>query len=193
MENTLPKLVKMKARETHLKGCFVIEPRVIRDDRGYFYESFRKEDLEQTIGHQINFVQDNQSSSSRGVLRGLHFQIGDHQQANLVRVAKGSVLDVCVDLRKDSDTFKQYFSMVLDDKDHKQLFIPRGLAHGFLVLEDDTIFSYKCDNYYNKSFERGIIYNDPELDIDWNIEDLPISLSDKDKNLPSLQSILEWI
>ncbi len=183
----------MKISKTNLEGCFVIEPKVFQDERGYFFESYRQKDLEDVIGHQINFVQDNQSCSSKGVLRGLHFQIGEHQQAKLVRVIKGSVLDVCVDLRKSSKTYKQHFGIVLDAKLHKQMFIPRGFAHGFLVLEDNTIFSYKCDNYYNKEFERGIYYKDESLGIDWNINNIDIKLSEKDMNLPSLQSTAQWL
>lgn len=171
----------MKAEETHLEGCFIITPRVLSDERGYFFESFNKATFESLTGISIDFVQDNQSQSTKGVLRGLHFQTGEFEQAKLVRTIKGSVLDVCVDLRKNSKTFGQYFSIVLDDKIQQQLFIPRGFAHGFVALENNTIINYKCDNYYNKSAERSIIYNDKALNIDWNIDDLKLVLSDKDK------------
>ena len=127
--------------------------------------------------------------SSKGVLRGLHFQIGEFEQAKLVSVVKGSVLDVCVDLRRNSPTFGKSFILILSEENKKQLFIPRGFAHGFLVLEDDTILTYKCDNYYNKSSERGIIYNDETLGIDWNISDDEIILSEKDASLPSFESL----
>ncbi len=178
-------------QETPLKDCFVIKPLVYNDDRGYFYESFNLKAFIENTGIDVDFVQDNQSKSSKGVLRGLHFQIGDYEQAKLVRVIKGSVLDVCVDLRPKSETFRKAFSIILDDKKHEQLFVPRGFAHGFHVLEDETIFSYKCDNYYNKASERGIIYNDPQLNIDWHIsEGTNILLSEKDKILPTLDVFL---
>ena len=179
----------MEAKETYLKGCFVISPKVFNDKRGYFFESFNKEKFESLAGISIDFVQDNQSQSSKGVLRGLHYQIGDFKQAKLVRVIKGSVFDVCVDLRKDSETFGQYFSIVLDDKLHQQLFIPRGFAHGFLTLENDTIFSYKCDNYYDKSSERGILYNDKTINIDWKINGFNLLLSEKDQVLPKFDDL----
>ena len=178
-------------QETILKDCFVIKPHVISDERGYFYESFNLNAFKKATGIDTDFVQDNQSKSSKGVLRGLHFQIGEYEQAKLVRVVKGSVLDVCVDLRPKSETFGKSFSIILDDKKHEQLFVPRGFAHGFHVLEDDTIFSYKCDNFYNKASERGIIYNDPKLNIDWHIsKGMNILLSEKDKILPTLDAFL---
>jgi len=170
----------MKVQETYLKGCFVIEPTVFGDDRGSFFESFNKQKFEELTGLQVNFVQDNQSFSHRGVLRGLHLQKGEHAQAKLVRVIQGRVLDVAVDLRKDSATYGQHFSIELTGEDNKQLFVPRGFAHGFSVLEDNTIFTYKCDNYYNKESEGGIKYNDPALDIDWKLHEEDVLLSDKD-------------
>lgn len=188
MANIFNKYNNMNVKETYLKGCFVISPNVFNDERGYFFESFNNEKFESLTGISIDFVQDNQSLSSKGVLRGLHFQIGDFEQAKLVRVVNGSILDVCVDLRKKSETFGQYFSIVLDDKRHKQLFIPRGFAHGFLSLENNTIISYKCDNYYNKAFERGIIYSDKTIKIDWNIGNSKVFLSDKDKELPDFET-----
>ncbi|MFD1615861.1 dTDP-4-dehydrorhamnose 3,5-epimerase [Gelatiniphilus marinus] len=180
----------MTVEETYLKGCFTITPKVIKDERGYFFESFNKAQFEAQTGIFANFVQDNQSQSSKGVLRGLHFQTGKYSQAKLVRVITGSVLDVCVDLRQESLTFGKHFSIVLDAKVNKQLYIPKGFAHGFLVLEDHTIFSYKCDNYYNKASEKGIIYNDKTLNIDWNFPTENLILSKKDKALPTLETYL---
>lgn len=182
----------MIVEETNLKDCFVITPNVIKDERGYFFESFNKVQFEAETGMSINFIQDNQSQSSKGVLRGLHFQTGDHSQAKLVRVIKGKVLDVCVDLRKESRTFGKHFSLILDDLEHKQLYIPKGFAHGFLVLESQTIFSYKCDNYYNKASERGVIYNDRTLNIDWGFSEEDLILSEKDKALPTLENVFKW-
>ena len=181
----------MILEETYLKGCFVLSPEIILDERGSFFESFNKKEFQEQTGIDINFVQDNQSISSKGVLRGLHFQIGKYAQAKLVSVAKGMVLDICVDLRNDSETFGKHFSIILDDKDNKQLFMPRGFAHGILVLEDDTIFTYKCDNYYNKSSEKGILFSDSRLNIDWNFPENLIQLSEKDKNLPTFETLFK--
>lgn len=175
----------MLIEETHLKGCFVITPDIYGDERGYFFESYNHKNFANALGLDVNFVQDNQSKSSSGVLRGLHYQKGEFAQAKLVRVIKGKVQDVCVDIRKDSATFGQSFSIILSDTDQKQLFIPRGFAHGFLVLEDDTIFSYKCDNYYRREAEAGIIYNDSSLNINWKITEDQLILSEKDKHLPT--------
>lgn len=174
----------MILKETPLKGCYVLTPNVFEDERGYFFESFNESTFFKQTGIKINFVQDNQSKSNKGVLRGLHFQIGSNAQSKLVRVVKGKVLDVCVDIRKESPTFGKHFSMVLDDKKHQQLFIPKGFAHGFLVLEDHTIFSYKCDNFYNKASEAGIIFNDKELNIDWDYSLDKLIISEKDLKLP---------
>jgi dTDP-4-dehydrorhamnose 3,5-epimerase len=178
----------MKIRETGLKGCLVLEPSVFDDGRGYFFESFNQKTFEEKIGIHISFVQDNQSMSQRGVLRGLHFQKGEHAQAKLVRVLKGKVLDVAVDIRPNSPTFGNVFSVVLSEENQKQLFVPRGFAHGFSVLEDETVFFYKCDNYYHKESEGGIIYNDSQLNIDWKLEEKEIILSEKDKVLPNFNS-----
>ena len=180
----------MQVEETFLKGCYVVTPKVYRDERGYFFESFNKTYFEEQTGLAVSFVQDNQSLSSKGVLRGLHFQEGDYAQAKLVRVVKGKVLDVCVDLRKESTTFGQHFSIVLDDKEHKQLYTPKGFAHGFLVLEDQTIFSYKCDDFYHKESERGIIYNDPDIGISWDLPTNELILSERDRKLPTFKSYL---
>lgn len=181
----------MKAEETHLKGVYVFSPTVFEDQRGYFYESFNTSTFKKLTGLDVNFVQDNQSKSSRGVLRGLHFQVGDYEQAKLVRVIKGKVLDVCVDLRPNSPTFKQYFSVELTEENKKQLFVPRGFAHGFLVLEDDTIFSYKCDNYYHKDSERGLIFNDPSIGINWDFPEDELIISEKDKILPTTNTFFK--
>jgi dTDP-4-dehydrorhamnose 3,5-epimerase len=181
----------MKLKETYLKGCFVLSPKVIEDDRGLFFESFNHKSFEELIGFSVNFVQDNQSVSKKGVLRGLHYQTGTFAQAKLVRVVKGKVLDVCVDLRLESITFGQHFSMILDDNENQQLYIPKAFAHGFVVLEEDTIFSYKCDNYYNKASESGILYNDSSLNIDWNFSPSQLLLSEKDKQLPLFESLFK--
>lgn len=169
----------------------MLTPKVLEDDRGLFFESFNQKSFEELIGFSVNFVQDNQSVSKKGVLRGLHYQTGAFAQAKLVRVAKGKALDVCVDLRTDSKTFGQHFSIILDNKKNQQLFIPKGFAHGFLVLEDHTIFAYKCDNYYNKEYEGGIIYNDKNLNIDWNLPESQLLLSEKDKQLPTFESLFK--
>lgn len=178
----------MVVKETKLKGCFVLQPHVFKDKRGYFLESYNKEDFQKATGLNINFVQDNESMSSEGVLRGLHYQIGEHAQAKLVRVLKGSVLDVVVDIRRDSLTYGQHVSLVLSEQNKKQLFVPRGFAHGFLVLEDNTIFSYKCDNFYNKEAEAGIIFNDKDLNINWSCPEDKLIISDKDLILPSFKN-----
>ena len=175
----------MKVTETHLKGCFIIEPTVFNDERGSFFESFHQKKFDEKTGLKVNFVQDNQSISQRGVIRGLHFQKGKFAQSKLVRVIKGRVLDVAVDLRKDSPTFGKHFSIELTGNNNKQLFIPRGFAHGFSVLEDDTIFAYKCDHYYNKESESGVVYNDKDLDIDWMLNEEEMILVEKDKLLES--------
>lgn len=177
----------MKVIETHLKGCFIIEPTIFDDGRGSFFESFNLKKFEEKTGLNINFVQDNQSISQRGVLRGLHMQKGEFSQAKLVRVTQGKVLDVVVDARKNSPTFGETFAIILSADDNKQLFIPRGFLHGFAVLENNTIFSYKCDNYYNKEAEIGVMFNDTDLKIDWMLKKEDIILSKKDKFLMSFQ------
>ena len=176
----------MIVTETKLKGCFVLEPAVFTDERGYFMESFNKERFNASIGASINFVQDNQSFSSRGVIRALHYQTGDHAQAKLVRVLSGVVLDVAVDIRQDSPTFGEYIAIELSAANKKQLFIPRGFAHGFVALSETAEFFYKCDNYYNKASEGGIIYNDPTINIDWKVPANEILVSEKDMILPTL-------
>ncbi|MFN5628125.1 MAG: dTDP-4-dehydrorhamnose 3,5-epimerase [Bacteroidota bacterium] len=168
----------MEIIETGIKDLVVIKPRVFRDDRGYFFESFNRSKLD-FLGNNLEFVQDNQSLSQKDVLRGLHFQNPPYAQAKLVSVIQGSVLDVAVDIRKQSPTYGKSFSIVLDGIDKSQLFIPAGFAHGFKTLENNTIFFYKCSNYYNKESEGCLLWNDPNLNINWDIEN-PI-LSEKDK------------
>jgi dTDP-4-dehydrorhamnose 3,5-epimerase len=168
----------MEIIETGIKDLVVIKPKVFRDDRGYFFESFNRSKLD-VLGNDLEFVQDNQSLSQKDVLRGLHFQNPPYAQAKLVSVIQGSVLDVAVDIRKESPTYGKSFSIVLDGIDKNQLFIPVGFAHGFKTLENNTIFFYKCTNYYNKESEGCLLWNDPDLNINWDIE-TPI-LSEKDK------------
>ncbi|MEO8934806.1 MAG: dTDP-4-dehydrorhamnose 3,5-epimerase, partial [Xanthomarina sp.] len=174
----------MTVLETNLQGCLILEPNVFEDERGYFFESFNQEKFNKATGLNINFIQDNESFSTKGVLRGLHYQIDNYAQAKLVRVVKGNVLDIAVDIRKGSPTFGHYVAVELTETNMKQLFIPRGFAHGFVVLSDTAIFSYKCDNYYNKESEGGIIYNDATLNIDWQLPEESLLISEKDLILP---------
>ena len=178
----------MIIEETKLKDCFIIKPKVFQDQRGYFFESFNNEAFKSAIGKEVNFVQDNESFSTKGVLRGLHFQRGEHAQAKLVRVIQGNVLDVAVDIRESSPTFGEHVTVELSEENKKQLYIPRGFAHGFIVLSETAIFSYKCDNYYNKASESGIIYNDKSLNIDWQLSENEFILSEKDLELQSLEN-----
>jgi len=171
---------------TALEGCYVIEPKVFKDERGYFMESFNENTFQRGVRTSTHFVQDNQSFSSKGVLRGLHYQVGEHAQAKLIRVLSGEVLDIAVDIRPNSKTYGEYVSIVLSGENQKQLFIPRGFAHGFLVLSDTATFFYKCDNFYNKDSEGGIIYNDPTLNIDWGFSEKDLLISEKDKVQPTL-------
>jgi dTDP-4-dehydrorhamnose 3,5-epimerase len=173
---------------TKLEGCFVIEPKVIRDERGYFMESFNEKTFQIGVGSEVHFVQDNQSFSSKGVLRGLHYQTGEHAQAKLVRVLDGEVLDVAVDIRPNSPTFGCYEAVLLSGENQKQFFVPRGFAHGFLVLSQTATFFYKCDNFYNKESEGGIIFNDSTLNIDWQFPEKELLISDKDKVQPTLEN-----
>ncbi|WP_338941104.1 dTDP-4-dehydrorhamnose 3,5-epimerase [Fusobacterium polymorphum] len=177
--------MKFKKIETNIKDLFVIEPQIFEDSRGFFLESYNYNDFKE-IGIENIFVQDNHSKSLKGVLRGLHFQKGEYSQAKLVRVLKGAVLDIAIDLRENSETFGKYFAVELNEKNKKMFFIPRGFAHGFLTLEDDTEFFYKCDNFYNPQSEAGIIWNDGDLNIDWNfkkygIKENELIISEKDK------------
>lgn len=174
----------MNFQSTNLDGCFVIEPQIIRDDRGFFMESFNERAFADGIGEAVNFVQDNQSFSTKGVLRGLHYQTGKSAQAKLVRVLSGEVMDVVVDIRESSKTFGEHFSIVLSDTNNKQLFIPRGFAHGFVVLSESAMFFYKCDNFYDRESEGGIYYGDPELAIDWKLSAEKLNISEKDLQLP---------
>src|SRR5690554_3113160 len=178
----------MTALETKLQGCFILEPKIFEDQRGYFFESFNQNQFNSLTNTNTRFVQDNESFSTKGALRGLHYQTGEHAQAKLVRVIKGRVLDVAVDLRAGSPTFSQYVAVELTETNKKQLFIPRGFAHGFVVLSETAIFSYKCDNFYNKASEGGIIYNDARLNIDWQLPEDSLIVSEKDFVLPTLEA-----
>jgi dTDP-4-dehydrorhamnose 3,5-epimerase len=173
---------------TKLEGCFILEPKLFKDDRGYFLESFNQKTFQNGIGQEVHFVQDNQSFSTKGVLRGLHYQIGDHAQAKLVRVLQGEVLDVAVDIRPNSKTYGQYVSALLTGENYTQFFIPRGFAHGFLVLSETATFFYKCDNFYNKESEGGLIYNDPTINIDWQFSTKDLIISEKDQILPTIEN-----
>jgi dTDP-4-dehydrorhamnose 3,5-epimerase len=183
----------MQIETTPLQECYVIHDTIFKDSRGYFFESFNQKQFAALTGIDVNFVQDNQSCSTKGVLRGLHFQFGEFAQAKLVRVLQGSVLDVAVDIRKNSSTFGQYFALELSETSGTQLYIPRGFAHGFVVLSQHAVFFYKCDNYYNKLAESGIMYNDPSFNINWRLPDDEIILSEKDNNNPLLKDILHTL
>lgn len=173
----------MQVEQTFLKDCFIIKDTVLTDSRGYFFESFNQKKFQELTGLAVNFVQDNQSKSSKGVIRGLHYQQGNFAQAKLVRVLKGKVLDVVVDLRKSSPTFGKHLAVELTEDNHTQLFVPRGFAHGFVVLSNETIFFYKCDNYYNKEYDTGIYFKDTSLNINWQLADDEFIVSEKDANL----------
>jgi len=179
----------MKIVPTPLQDCFVIEPSIFEDSRGFFFEFFNEKTFLEETGINIHFVQDNLAKSGRGSLRGLHFQNGTHAQAKLVSVLRGAVLDVVVDIRKTSPSFGQYFSVELNSTNKLQLYVPRGFAHAYLCLEDDTLFYYKVDNYYHKASESGIIYNDKDLNIDWKFDLSKIILSEKDKILPTFNTV----
>jgi dTDP-4-dehydrorhamnose 3,5-epimerase len=177
----------MTITPTSLDGCFTISPQVFSDHRGYFFESYNAQKFNEAAGAEISFVQDNESFSSKGVLRGLHLQKGEHAQSKLVRVTAGEVLDVVVDLRKKSPTYGQFFSVLLSCANRLQLFVPKGFAHGFVVLSDTAVFQYKVDNYYNKASEGGLHYADPSLAIDWGLPADELLVLDKDKELPFLK------
>lgn len=172
--------------ETAIQGVYVIEPKVFNDARGYFFEAWKKEEFEEHVGKTI-FVQDNESKSSYGVLRGLHYQKGEYSQAKLVRVIKGKVLDVAVDLRRNSPTFGQHVMVELSEENKRQFFIPRGFAHGFLVLSEEAVFTYKVDNVYAPQAEAGIRWNDPQLGIEWPIDPKDVLTSEKDLNASFLK------
>lgn len=175
----------MNIIQTSIEGLVIIEPRVFGDNRGYFFESFNEREFAEKVA-PVQFVQDNESKSRYGVVRGLHFQKGEHAQAKLVRVVSGAVLDVAVDLRPGSPTFGQWHGEILSGENHRQMFIPRGFAHGFSVLSEEVVFQYKCDNFYCPESEGAIAWNDPTLDIDWRLPEEDIILSEKDKHHPYL-------
>lgn len=181
----------MKVIQTAIPGVVIIEPRIFNDERGYFFESFSQRDFNQEV-REIHFVQDNESKSSYGVLRGLHFQKTPYAQSKLVRVIKGSVLDVAVDIRKGSPTFGQHVAVELTGDNHRQFFIPRGFAHGFSVLTDEVVFQYKCDNFYAPQAEGALAWNDPDLHIDWRLPKADVILSEKDRHHPRLKDA-DWL
>ena len=181
----------MRVIETAIEGAIIIEPKVFSDDRGYFFESFSQKEFEEKVFNTV-FVQDNESKSTYGVLRGLHFQKMPYAQSKLVRVVKGKVLDVAVDIRKGSPTFGQHVAVELTEDNHRQFFVPRGFAHGFVVLTDEVIFQYKCDNFYAPQHEGAIAWDDPDLGIDWKVSSEDILLSDKDRCHPRLKDA-EWL
>ena len=176
----------MRIEEAPIEGVWIIHPTVFEDHRGYFFESFSQKKLDEKLGYSPKFVQDNQSQSGYGVIRGLHLQTGPYAQAKLVRALEGSILDVIVDVRPNSGQFGEVFALELSAENKIQLFIPRGFAHGFAVLSDTATIHYKADNYYNKVSESGLIYNDPALEIDWQLDQDEIKTSEKDLLLPSL-------
>ena len=177
----------MEYRESEIKGVWILDPKVFNDARGYFFEAWKKEDIESHIGKKVDFIQDNESKSSYGVLRGLHYQKGNFSQAKLVRVIKGKVLDVAVDIRKSSPTFGKYVMVELSDENKRQFFIPRGFAHGFLVLSDEAIFTYKVDNVYAPQAEASIRWNDEDINIKWPIDISDVLTSEKDLKAKSLK------
>lgn len=181
----------MEVIKTDIDGVVIIEPRLFRDDRGYFFESFSQRDFQEKVCRTV-FVQDNESKSSYGVLRGLHFQKPPYAQSKLVRVIKGAVLDVAVDIRKGSPTFGQHVAVELTEDNHRQFFIPRGFAHGFSVLTDEVIFQYKCDNFYAPQSEGALAWDDPDLGIDWRIPADRVLLSEKDRHHSRLRDA-EWL
>jgi len=179
----------LKFKSQSISDVILIEPKIHGDNRGYFVETFRQGLLEKELGYKINFIQDNESKSSKGVLRGLHYQKPPYSQAKLVRVIDGRVLDVVVDIRISSPTFGKHVAVILDSEQKKQLFIPHGFAHGFVVLSETAIFSYKVDNFYAPNSERGIAFNDKSLDINWQLPHDQLLISDKDKKNPSLEHL----
>lgn len=178
----------MNVIRTEIEGLAIIEPRVFEDSRGYFFESFSERDFAEQVA-PVKFVQDNESKSSYGVVRGLHFQKPPHAQAKLVRVVKGRVLDVAVDLRSGSPTYGRYFAVELSAENKRQFFIPKGFAHGFSVLSDEVIFQYKCDSYYAPHSEGSVLWNDPEIGVDWGIPEEDVQLSDKDRKSPLFKDL----
>ena len=187
----IDKTYTMEVKQTQIPGVVIIEPRLFKDDRGYFFESFSERDFNTQV-REIHFVQDNESKSSYGVLRGLHFQKPPYAQSKLVRVIKGAVLDVAVDIRKGSPTFGQHVAVELTEENHRQFFIPRGFAHGFSVLTNEVIFQYKCDNFYAPQSEGALAWDDPDLGIDWKIPTDKVILSEKDKHHTRIKDA-EWL
>ncbi|MGO4919938.1 dTDP-4-dehydrorhamnose 3,5-epimerase [Maribacter spongiicola] len=181
----------MKITETKLKGCLILEPQIFEDNRGVFFEVFKKKELSDFLGYEVDFVQENKSLSKKGVLRGLHFQKGESAQAKLVSVQNGSVVDVIVDIRPDSVTFGEHIKVHLSDVNNKSIFIPKGMAHGFLTLTNDVVFTYLCDNYYNPKMESGILYNDADLAIDWGFSLSELIVSEKDLILPTFKELMQ--
>ncbi len=181
----------MQIERTAIEGVVILKPKVYLDQRGYFFESFSEREFRERVCDTV-FVQDNESMSTRGVLRGLHFQKDPYAQAKLVRVVRGEVLDVAVDIRRDSPTFGEHVAVRLSDENKWQLFIPRGFAHGYIVLSEVAIFQYKCDNYYMPEYEGGLLWNDPDLKIDWLLATNEITLSEKDKQQPLLKDMGEF-
>ncbi|MDD5267271.1 MAG: dTDP-4-dehydrorhamnose 3,5-epimerase [Methylococcales bacterium] len=177
----------MKFIRTDIPDVIIIEPKVFGDDRGYFIETFRQDKLEDFLGFKVGFIQDNESKSSYGVLRGLHYQLAPAAQTKLVRVIKGKVLDVAVDIRKGSPTFGSHVAVELSEQNKRQMLVPRGFAHGFVVLEDDTIFAYKVDNYYSPENDRGLAFDDASLAINWIVDKELLQLSQKDTRQPTLE------
>ena len=183
----------MKFVRTEIADVVICEPKIFGDHRGYFTETFRKDALEEFLGYEVNFCQDNESKSKYGVLRGLHYQLPPFTQTKLVRVLEGSVLDVAVDIREGSPTYGHHVAVELSAENNRQLFVPRGFAHGFVVLSETATFAYKCDNYYAPEYDRGILYNEESLKIDWKVPFEKILLSEKDKKQPLLKDAEKFI
>jgi dTDP-4-dehydrorhamnose 3,5-epimerase len=183
----------MKITKTFIDDLYIIEPQIYNDQRGFFFEFYNKHIFKELTGLEVDFIQDNLAQSKKGVLRGLHFQKAPYAQAKLVSVIKGAVLDVVVDLRNGSKTFGQYFSIVLNEQNRQQLFIPRGFAHAYLTLADDSLFFYKIDNIYQPQSEAGIKFDDPDLKIDWQYDLSQIIISEKDRNLPYLKDLKNYL
>lgn len=181
----------MKITETKLKSCLILEPQIFEDNRGVFFEVFKRKELSDYLGYKVDFVQENKSISKKGVLRGLHFQKGESAQAKLVSVQNGSVVDVIVDIRPDSVTFGEHIKVHLSDVNNKSIFIPKGMAHGFITLTDDVVFTYLCDNYYDPKKESGILYNDSDLAIDWGFTSSELIVSEKDLILPTFKELMQ--
>ena len=182
----------MKVIPTKLRGCLILEPKVFADSRGSFLETYSQKRFQYATGLKVDFIQDNLSRSHKGVLRGLHFQMGEFAQAKLIQVIQGTVLDVVVDLRKESPTFGEHIKLRMKEGENRSIFIPKGMAHGFLALSDNVVFAYKCDRYYNPKAEGGIVFNDSDLGIDWEYPKGDIVLSEKDRALPNFKSLPLW-